>query len=220
MADNYGFGQLWRTARHSAIYAFGSILRRITGLVMLPIYTRYLTPADYGVVELLTMAIDLASILVGVRISQAMFRYYILAESEQEKRRTVSTVLFLVVMSSGIGATLLFISAEQLSILIFGSVEYLFEFQVFALTLITTVVSAVGMSYIRAKRKPILFVTIGAVTLALQVTLNIIFVVVMEMHVTGVVISALVSGVLVSVGLIVYMVSSTGIHFSMSWLES
>lgn len=70
-------GQLGKTVKHSAIYAVGTILRRITGLVMLPIYTRYLTPADYGVVELLTMAIELAGILVGLRISQAMFRYYI-----------------------------------------------------------------------------------------------------------------------------------------------
>jgi O-antigen/teichoic acid export membrane protein len=86
-------GQIRKTAKHSAINAVGMMLRRITGLVMLPIYTRYLNPADYGAVELLTMAIELAGILIRMRISQAMFRYYILTETEEEKHVVVSTVL-------------------------------------------------------------------------------------------------------------------------------
>ena len=35
-------------------YMFAEILRNSVSLIMLPIYTRYLTPEDYGVVELLS----------------------------------------------------------------------------------------------------------------------------------------------------------------------
>ena len=85
-------GQLKKTAKHSAIYAIGTMFRRLTGLVMLPIYTRSLTPADYGVVELLSMAIEIAGILIGLRISQAMFRYYILAETDNEKDKILQVI--------------------------------------------------------------------------------------------------------------------------------
>jgi hypothetical protein len=44
---------LAQTARHSAIYALGVLLNRAAGFLMLPLYTRYLTPADYGAVEML-----------------------------------------------------------------------------------------------------------------------------------------------------------------------
>lgn len=214
---NAGSGRpLRKTATHSAIYAIGTMISRITGLVMLPIYTRYLSPADYGVIELLTMAIEITGILVGLRISQAMFRFYILAEGGQEKQEIVSTVLLTVLAASGLGATLLYIAAEPLSVLIFGTSAYLYEFQLFAFTLITNAIIAVGQAYIRARQMPILYVSIGAVTLAIQVALNVIFVVVLDMHVRGVVYSALGSGVIVAAGFCLYVFGGVGFHYSLA----
>lgn len=209
-------GQLKKTVKHSAIYGFGTMLRRLTGLIMLPIYTRYMTPADYGVVELLSMAIEIVSILVGLRISQAMFRYYILEDNADEKRKIVSTVLFTVMVSSSFGAAILYMAAEPLTQLIFGSADYLFEFQLFALTLLTNAITAAGLSYLRARQVPMLFLAINIASLILQVCLNIYFVVMLELHVTGVVYSALISGIVISTGLFVYVLSQTGIHYSVS----
>ncbi len=209
-----GVSQLKKTAKHSAIYGIGTALRRITGFIMLPIYTRYLTPADYGVVELLTMAITFVSIFIGLRISQAMFRYYILAESQDEKRLTASTVLLTILGSSSIGMVLMYMSSDSLANALFGNTKYLFELQLFTLTLMFGAVADVGMSYVRARQKPALFVSIGMLTLALQVILNVIFVVVMELHVRGVVYSALVSGLVVAIGISVYVFSQVGFGYS------
>lgn len=214
MATLLSGGQLKKTAKHSAIYAFGTMLSRITALVMLPIYTRYLSPADYGVLELLSMAIEITGILVGLRISQAMFRFFILAEGEQEKDEIVSTVLFTVLASSTFGAALLYLAAEPLSALIFGSDRYVYEFQLFAFTLITNAVLAVGQTYMRARQMPVLFVSVGALILVLQVVLNVIFVVMLELHVLGVVYSALLSGAIVALGFLVYIIADVGIHYS------
>ena len=206
--------QIKKTVKHSAIYAFGTMLRRLTGLVMLPIYTRYLTPSDYGVVELLGMAIEITGILIGLRISQAMFRYYILAETEKEKHETVSTVLFTVAVTSTIGAVIIFLSAESLTRIIFGNTEYIFEFQLFALTLVTNAITAVGLSYLRAKQLPLLFISINIFSLLIQVCLNIYLVVMLEMHVTGVVYSAVISGALISAGLMFYILVNVGFNYS------
>lgn len=207
-------GQLRKTAKHSAIYAIGAMLSRITGLVMLPIYTRYLSPTDYGVLELLLMAIEITGILVGLRVTQAMFRFYIFSEEKQEKQEIVSTVLLVVLVASGLGAAVLYLAAGPLSVLIFGNSAYQYEFQLFAFTLITNAVSAVGLAYIRVRQMPVLFVSIGAATLALQVSLNVVFVVMLEMHVRGVVYSALGSSAIVAVGFCLYIFSSVGIHYS------
>src|SRR5439155_17933542 len=39
--------------RHSAIYGLGSIVARVPGVLLLPLYTRYLSPSDYGLIETL-----------------------------------------------------------------------------------------------------------------------------------------------------------------------
>jgi len=216
MAKLSSGGQLRKTAAHSLIYAFGTMLGRITALVMLPIYTRYLSPADYGVLELLLMAIEFTGILVGLRISQAMFRFYILAEGESERNEIVSTVLLTILATSSLGAGALYLAAGPLTVLIFGNADYLYEFQMVAFTLITNAVSAVGLAYMRARQMPRVYVSIGAVTLVLQVTLNVIFVVMLEMHVRGVILSALISGAIVAAGFVLYVMMVSGFHYSLA----
>ena len=39
-------------AKHSIVYGFGNMLNNLAAFLLLPIYTRYLTPTDYGVKEL------------------------------------------------------------------------------------------------------------------------------------------------------------------------
>lgn len=205
---------LKKIAKHSVIYGIGIMLRRITGFVMLPIYTRYLTPTDYGVVELLTMVIEITGILVGLRISQALFRYYILGVDENEKKTVISTILITGIVMSGFGVAGLYLGAETLAILVFGDSGYHYELQLFAFTLITNLVVTVCLSYIRVRQKPVLFVTVGIVSLVIQVTLNIIFVVILDLHVRGVIYSALISGLIISVSLGLYVFTNVGLHFS------
>ena len=45
--------QLVGLARHSAIYGVGGLVARILAVLLLPLYTRYLTRADYGAIETL-----------------------------------------------------------------------------------------------------------------------------------------------------------------------
>ena len=40
--------QLKRLGKHSAIYGLGGLVSRILAVLLLPLYTRYLTPSDYG----------------------------------------------------------------------------------------------------------------------------------------------------------------------------
>jgi len=80
---------------HTSIYMFGDVLRYSVSLVMLPIYTRYLTPEDYGVVELLSMLIDFSAILFGARVGQSVFRFYCTADNQTDKNTVISSALFL-----------------------------------------------------------------------------------------------------------------------------
>ena len=51
--------------RHSAVYGLGSIVARILGVLLLPLYTRYLSPSDYGLIETLVALSAVLSALVA-----------------------------------------------------------------------------------------------------------------------------------------------------------
>ena len=62
-------------ARDALVYGAATVLTRATSLIVVPIYTRFLSPADYGVIDLLTIASNLMLLTVALEISQAVARF-------------------------------------------------------------------------------------------------------------------------------------------------
>jgi len=197
---------------HTSIYMFGDILRYSVSVIMIPIYTRYLTPEDYGVVELLSMLIDFTSIIFGARAGQAVFRFYCTAETEQDKKFVITSALFLGVILNGLGAATVSLLSEPLSVAIFSDPSFKTYIALFAITIFLTPLIQIPFTYIRARQKPWTFLMFSLGRLSLQLALNIYFVVHLEMHVAGVIYSAVISGSITAALLMVYTLPKTGIR--------
>jgi O-antigen/teichoic acid export membrane protein len=69
-------GYLRRLATTGAAYTAASILSKLIAVALLPLYTRYLTLADYGAAEVMFAAIVSASIVVRLGLIEALLRFY------------------------------------------------------------------------------------------------------------------------------------------------
>jgi O-antigen/teichoic acid export membrane protein len=69
-------GYLRRLATTGAAYTGASVLSKLIAVALLPLYTRYLTPADYGAAEVLFSAVVAASIIVRMGVIEALLRFY------------------------------------------------------------------------------------------------------------------------------------------------
>ena len=69
-------GYLRRLATTGAAYTAASILSKLIAVALLPLYTRYLTPADYGAAEVMFAAVVAASIVVRLGMIEALLRFY------------------------------------------------------------------------------------------------------------------------------------------------
>jgi O-antigen/teichoic acid export membrane protein len=67
---------LRRLATTGAAYTAASVLSKLIAVALLPVYTRYLTPADYGAAEVLFAAAVSASIVVRLGLIEALLRFY------------------------------------------------------------------------------------------------------------------------------------------------
>ena len=83
-------GYLRRLATTGAAYTAASILSKLIAVALLPLYTRYLTRADYGAAEVMFAAVVSASIVVRLGLIEAILRFYY-AEGEDRKRVVSST---------------------------------------------------------------------------------------------------------------------------------
>ncbi len=69
-------GYLRRLATTGAAYTAASILSKLIAVALLPLYTRYLTRADYGAAEVLFAAVVAASIVIRFGVIEAVLRFY------------------------------------------------------------------------------------------------------------------------------------------------
>ena len=190
-------------------------MRRMVSFIMLPIYTRFLTPEHYGTLELLSMVLDITAIVFGLRIGEAVFRFYFDYDDRKNRDEVISTSLILVGGLNALGVAILLAAAGPLSEFVLGSREASGQLALFSFTLIFQSITEMVLVYVRAQQRPWVFVGFSTLKLALQLSLNIYFVVVLRMAVDGVIYSALISSVVVTVPLLWYTLSQTGLRFSL-----
>src|SRR5512141_2230581 len=82
---------LRRLGRDTAIYSLGVVLARAVSFFMLPVYTRYLTTSDYGVLSLLDMTVEIASILFVAGVTAGMSLFYYQTTDEYERGTIIRT---------------------------------------------------------------------------------------------------------------------------------
>jgi O-antigen/teichoic acid export membrane protein len=90
-------GYLKRLAASVAAYQLADIVSKFIAVFLLPVYTRYIKPADYGAVELLANLVIFVSIVVRFGMIEAFIRYYYSDEDQSRRdaliRRSVGFLL-------------------------------------------------------------------------------------------------------------------------------
>jgi O-antigen/teichoic acid export membrane protein len=78
--------------RQSLVYGVAGAVLQLVGLITLPVYARVFTPAEYGVIELATVAFTLLIIAVDAGLGAAMQReYFEVPEENRAARMTVAS---------------------------------------------------------------------------------------------------------------------------------
>jgi len=113
--------QLLGLARHSAIYGLGGLVARILAILLLPLYTRYLTRADYGAIETLIAMSTVLAVFLRLGTQSAFFRFYFDSQAPAERIVVVRTAFWFTMTASTAGLLAGQLFASDISDLFFGS---------------------------------------------------------------------------------------------------
>lgn len=64
------------TFKHASTYFSGTILVHMLGIITLPVFTAYLTPDEYGIVNVFTSYITVVAVLLSLSLHASITRYY------------------------------------------------------------------------------------------------------------------------------------------------
>jgi len=113
--------QIQRLGKHSVIYGLGGLIQRIIAVLLLPLYTRYLSPSDYGVIEALVALAAVVFALLRAGIQSSFFRFYFQAEDEQSRQTVVRTSFWFTMGTSSIALVAGLLLAGPISSWLFGT---------------------------------------------------------------------------------------------------
>lgn len=202
-------------ARHTVIYGIGVIIGRAISFLMLPIYTRYLTPADYGVMGLVEMTLDFIAIIGGAKLALGIFRFYHKAESDIGRDRIVATSFLMIGTMYGLVGIAAFLASDPLSCLIFGTPENGLLFRIASINLALGSLTIVPLALARVEDRSAFYVITNIAKLLLLVALNLIFLVWMGLGVLGVFLSSLIGNAIVGTLLSIWLYRR--ISFAFDW---
>jgi len=114
-------GEMKRLVRHSAVYGLGGLVSRILAVLLLPLYTRYLSKADYGAIETLIALTTVLVIVLRAGISSAFFRFYFDADDDAARVTVVRTSFWFTMTVATAGLVAGILLAGPISEALFGN---------------------------------------------------------------------------------------------------
>lgn len=91
---------LARLAKHVAIYGLGGVLNRLIGFLLLPLFTAYLTPTEYGINSLLGMLGFVLTAVFSLGLGTAIGMCYFEGDDPARKATTIGTAAGLLGLSA------------------------------------------------------------------------------------------------------------------------
>ena len=220
--------KLFELSRHSVIYGIGGLTSRFLAVLMLPLYTSYISVGDYGRVELLMSVMAVAVTLIRGGANFGFIRFYFLEKEAEYRRRLIRTVFWAQMAYSTLALTLCVVFASEISRLLnvnwrpgaslHGSGT--------SLVIATAVLLWVNVNYaqltnlFRAEQRSLAFSIATLLNIGITVPLTVILVVVYKHGPLGIIVGNLSGTLVMFVALLAYRREQLGLQFDPKLLRT
>jgi O-antigen/teichoic acid export membrane protein len=211
--------QLRRLGRHSAIYGIGGLVSRVIAVLLLPVYTRYLTPEDYGKIETLLALTTVMGLLLRAGITSAFFRFYFDVEDDEGRLRVLRTSFWFTMGAATLGLGLLLALAEPASTALFGDSGSADLVRAAGVALWATVNYEQLTALFRVEERSVAFVCASLANIFLTIGLTLLLVVALEQGPLGVIVGNFSGTLLVYLALLGYRREQLGLQFDRGLLR-
>lgn len=210
-----------KVLRNTSLYVAAGLLPNVVNIILLPVYTRFLEPGDYGLVSLVTTLMSFLATMAGLQLANTTARLYFDYRGDRLKTY-VSTILFALLAINGLLMLGYHLAGPRLTHGLFPRVEIAYMPHVLlgliGLFFMTIVNFCKGL--FRVQERAGLFLA-GSISFVFAgAGFGIYFVVVRRMGAEGVLLATAANAALHAVLLLVYVRSLLAIRFDVRVLRT
>ena len=155
------------------------MLPMAVSFIMVPIYTRYLLPAEYGILNSMQVLSTIFLIIFTLSIETSLFRLYYDYKDETKRRLFIGSAFILIFVSTTVGTTFLFLFRSTIE-KIYTNIPFAPYYILAILIMYFTIFSIVPrIIFVITERGKLYFLT-GLLQLLVSLILNIIYIIILD----------------------------------------
>ncbi len=156
----------------TAIYGISSVIGRLLNYLLVPLYTRYFAPEEYGVVTELYAYVAFLVVFLTYGLETAFFRF---SKKENDSDKVYGTALISLIVSSCLFLFLTLLSSTSIADYMGFGIESKYV-QYFAVIVALDAVSSISFAKLRHEEKAVQFAIIRLFGIFLNIGLNVYFI--------------------------------------------
>ncbi|MEL6746288.1 MAG: lipopolysaccharide biosynthesis protein, partial [Pseudomonadota bacterium] len=143
----------WAALAQVSIYGLALLLAKLVGLATLPIFTSFLSPADYGRLEVLQTLANLVSLVLAFGLTEALFKFVARETDPGRRQELLGTIWTLALAGAAVSAVVLQILAPWIHAVLPGGVALL-DTRIILASLSVGALILVPLAYLRMTDRP------------------------------------------------------------------
>ena len=171
--------------KHGSVYFIGTVLSRLVGFIMIPVYTVYLKAEGYGINELVGLSIEICGIIISAGIAGGIYRFYYELKDQKDRNMVISTASLAVTGIAFVFIGALCLISPYISSVVLDDKNLWVYFCLAFGGLFFGQHTQLMYTYLRIKEFSIKYLVISLLNLFISLSLNILFIVYLKMGVLG-----------------------------------
>ncbi|MBP1924258.1 O-antigen/teichoic acid export membrane protein [Sedimentibacter acidaminivorans] len=192
-----------KVLENSFFYIFSSLLVQAMGFFLLPVYTMFLTPDDYGVANLVAGFISVTNVIIAFSLHYSIVRFYADFKEDQEKiKKLYGTIISFICISGSIFFILGFIFKDIIIEIFFEGITFYPIVLIALLSVIFVSTHTIHQSILQGMQKGKKLTKVNLIIFFTVTTLKIVFIVVFKLGIVGFLLAQLI----INIAYFVYMI--------------
>jgi O-antigen/teichoic acid export membrane protein len=163
--------------KDSFIYSLGNIANKLIGLILLPVYLKEFSVAEYGMLGILEVSLQVAVAIFGFSIYQSFNRWYWDKKYRNKQGSIFFTTLLFVLFSAAIMIILFSLFSERAASILLNSEQYAYLLMLMLGSAALQIIKRIPLAMMRLQRRVILFSLSNIIQLIITLMLTIYFIV-------------------------------------------
>lgn len=198
-----------KVLENSFLYIFSSLLVKAMGFLLLPIYTMFLTPDEYGITNLTMGFINVAIYIVGFSLYSAVLRFHTDYKNNQWKlKRLYGTIITFVILSGVISVILGVVFRNVLVETFFEGVDFYPIVFIALLSSLFVSLHAVHESILQGMQQGKKLTKLNLIVFASTTSLKIIFIGYFKLGATGFLVAQLITYIIYFIYMVIDLIKN------------